>query len=68
MLRIRTRLRAGATSGFTTTDVTNGTLVLNFVDTEPDASLSLDFTTKQYQQWANDTSNAGLIGYYKIKG
>lgn len=67
--RIRTRLRDGYGNQFTADDLTNGTLVLNFVD-KPAQSLAMDFLSPGYSQWANDTTSSlsGLVGYYQVKG
>jgi hypothetical protein len=63
-------LIAWASQGrFDSSDLANGTLVLNFVDPAPQ-SLGMDFTSQQYSQFANDSTSslAGLVGYYQVKG
>jgi len=47
-------------------DITNGTLVLNFVD-PPTITLRLNFLTQTFESWEDDTTLAGLVGYYEVK-
>lgn len=51
---------------FTSDDIENGTLVLNFVD-PPEYTLSLNFLNETYEIWEDDDTVPGLVGYYQVK-